>query len=87
MSTAEQLAADDVEFWPLKTVIQKVGLSRTEIYRQQSLGKFPRSRSYRNNPGRRFWLSTEVRHWQAEEVEGAPVLQPGLDPELEGLIG
>jgi predicted DNA-binding transcriptional regulator AlpA len=79
---AEQLLTEDVEFWPLSTVIQKVGLSRSEIYRRQSDGTFPSSRSYRNS-SRRFWLSSDVRRWQAEEL-GA---EPANDDDVGGLIG
>ena len=77
---AEQLISADVEFWPLDTVRQKVGLSRSEIYRQISLDQVPASRSYRNCAGRKFWLSTDVRRWQAEQL-GAPV------DDAAGLIG
>lgn len=80
--TAEQLLSEDVEFWPLDTVIQKVGLSRSEIYRRQANRSFPTSRSYRNS-SRRFWLSTEIRRWQAEQL-AAPASN---DDELVGLIG
>jgi predicted DNA-binding transcriptional regulator AlpA len=50
---------EDLEFWPLKVVVKKVGLSKTEIYRRIAEGRFPQSRSYR-----KFWLSTEIREWQ-----------------------
>jgi predicted DNA-binding transcriptional regulator AlpA len=79
--TAQQLLSEDVEFWPLDTVMQKVGLSRSEIYRRQKDKTFPSSRSYRNS-SRRFWLSSDVRRWQAEELAGAPI----NDDEF-GLIG
>jgi predicted DNA-binding transcriptional regulator AlpA len=79
--TAEQLLSEDVEFWPLDTVLRKVGLSRSEIYRRQRDGSFPASRNYRHS-SRRYWLSSDVRRWQAEELAGAPI----GDDEL-GLIG
>jgi predicted DNA-binding transcriptional regulator AlpA len=79
--TAEQLLSEDVEFWPLDTVLRKVGLSRSEIYRRQRDGSFPASRNYRNS-SRRYWLSSDVRRWQAEELAGAPI----GDDEF-GLIG
>lgn len=85
MLTAERLVADDVEFWPLGTVIQKVGLSRSEIYRQVLAGTFPGSRTYRNNPTRKFWVSTDVRHWQAEQLEAPSA--PQLDDDEAALIG
>jgi len=56
--------ADDIEFWPMKVVVQKVGLSKTEIYRRAAEGTFPKSRDYRDGGIRKFWLSTEVRAWQ-----------------------
>lgn len=68
--TAEQFATQDIEFWPISTVTQKVGLSRSEIYRRMEGGRFPKSRAYRDST-RKFWLSNEVRSWQADEV--APV--------------
>lgn len=82
--TADQLLSDDVEFWPLDTVLQKVGLSRSEIYRRQRDGSFPNSRPYRNS-SRRFWLSSDVRRWQANELTDAPPADN--DDDLGGLIG
>lgn len=76
--TAEQLFSEDVEFWPLQTVASKVGLSRSEIYRRQKEGSFPSSRPYRNS-SRRFWLSSDVRRWQLEEL--------GTPDDLSGIIG
>ena len=61
MATAIQ---EDIEFWRLPTVIAKVGLSKTEIYRRISKGSFPKARPYPGSPGKRFWVSTEVRAWQ-----------------------
>lgn len=55
---------EDLEFWPLKVVVKKVGLSKTEIYRRIAEGRFPQSRSYRDGGMRKFWLSTEIRDWQ-----------------------
>jgi len=69
-----------MEFWGLDVVVSKVGLSRSEIYRRQKLRQFPQSRAYRNST-RRFWLSTDVRQWQREELAGGPV------DDVEGLIG
>ena len=57
-----------IEFLPLKTVVQRVGLSKSEIYRQIEAGKFPRSRAYKDNARKRFWLSTEVQNWQRDQV-------------------
>lgn len=72
---------EDVEFWPLAVVQQKVGLSRSEIYRRAKERTFPAARAYRNST-RRFWLSSDVRRWQAEEL-GAVV----VDDALGELIG
>jgi predicted DNA-binding transcriptional regulator AlpA len=79
---AEQRISEDVEFWPLPRVMAAVGLSRSEIYRQMGLGQFPASRSYRNCASRKFWVSTEVRRWQAEEIGILPV-----PDDAAGLIG
>jgi len=57
-----------VEFWSLKTVVAAVGLSKTTIYREIAEGRFPPSRPYADNPGRRFWASTEVIAWQRRQV-------------------
>lgn len=57
---------DGIEFWPMKLVAKKVGLSQTEIYRRIADGRFPRSRSYADGGKRRFWLSTEVLDWQRD---------------------
>lgn len=58
------------EFWRLATVKQRVGLSKTEIYRRIERGEFPRSRAY---PGSRlvYWLSDEIAAWQ-HQVVGDP---------------
>jgi len=56
--------APDVEFWPMKVVVQKVGLSQAEVYRRVAEGRFPRSRGYADGGVRRFWVSTEVQAWQ-----------------------
>lgn len=68
---------DDIEFWPLPTVLAKTGLSRSEIYRRAKDGSFPGSRAYRDST-RRFWLSSDVRRWQASQLAGVDV---------DGLIG
>lgn len=61
----------EVEFWRLPRVIAATGLSKTEIYRRAGQGRFPAPRRY---PGttKTFWLSTEVRTWQAELLAAAP---------------
>lgn len=58
----------DEEFWRLPKVIEKVGMSRAQIYRRVADGTFPRSRSYRNSTRSVFWLASEVRDWQQQEV-------------------
>lgn len=56
------------QFLRLPDVRRLVGLSRSEIYRRVSAGKFPRPRKY---PGSTmtFWLSTEVEGWQQEQLQ------------------
>jgi predicted DNA-binding transcriptional regulator AlpA len=54
----------DLEFWPMKLVAKKVGLSQTEIYRRIAEGRFPQSLHYGNGGKRKFWLSTEIIEWQ-----------------------
>jgi prophage regulatory protein len=52
-----------MEFWRLDTVIQKTGLSKSEIYRRMGEGTFPKSRKYPNSE-KTFWLSSDVEAWQ-----------------------
>jgi predicted DNA-binding transcriptional regulator AlpA len=59
---------DDIEFWSLKTVMQKVGRSRSQIYRMIADGEFPAQRKYRNSEHSVFWLSTDVRAWMAGQL-------------------
>lgn len=58
---------DDTEFWPLKEVVRRTGLSRSEIYRRAKEGTFPASRSYRGST-RVFWVSGSVRQWMAGQL-------------------
>ena len=60
----------DAEFLRLPQVIQRVGLSRSEIYRRVSRSEFPRPRAYPNSR-KRFWLSTEIAEWQRRAVGGS----------------
>lgn len=55
------------EFLRLPQVQRATGLSKSEIYRRISRGDFPAPRKY---PGtmKTFWLSTEVRAWQARAI-------------------
>ncbi|KFG91870.1 putative transcriptional regulator [Sphingobium herbicidovorans NBRC 16415] len=61
--------ADDIEFWPLKVVVQKVGLSQAEVYRRMSEGRFPRNYDYRDGGTRKFWLASDVRAWQQQILD------------------
>lgn len=58
---------DDEEFWRLPIVERKSGLSRSEIYRRVGLGRFPQPRSYKHS-NKSFWLASEIRNWQREQV-------------------
>lgn len=57
---------DDHEFWPLKQVLKRVGLSKTEIYRRMADGRFPAGHLYGGEGSKRFWLASEIRAWQAD---------------------
>lgn len=59
--------SNSVEFWRLPTVIAKVGLSKSEIYRRISEGRFPKSRRYPDSD-KTYWLSTEVIEWQMKAL-------------------
>ena len=49
------------EFWSIKMVSQKTGLSRASIYRYVARNLFPPRR--RIGPGRIAWLASEVLAW------------------------
>ena len=55
--------ASQIEFWRLPTVIEKTGLSKSEIYRRVSDGRFPKPRRYPDSD-KTFWLSRDVVEWQ-----------------------
>jgi len=59
------VSSNEIEFWRLPRVKAATGLSKTEIYRQVMEGRFPRPKKY---PGSTmsYWLSTDVRQWQAD---------------------
>lgn len=61
------MIAADEEFLRIESVLQKSGLSRSEIYDRMKRGAFPQSRSYRDS-SRRFWLLSDIRRWQAAEL-------------------
>lgn len=59
--------ASQIEFWRLPVVIEKVGLSKSEIYRRISNGKFPKPRRYPDSE-KTFWLSGDVITWQMQAL-------------------
>jgi predicted DNA-binding transcriptional regulator AlpA len=67
-----------VLFWRIRIVRERVGLSKTEIYRRMAdtdpaLNPFPQSRRYRGSQ-RVYWRSDEVCRWQEIESAGPPPL-------------
>ncbi len=56
------------EFWSVKIVKIKTGLSRTTLYKYIKLGLFPRQRQL--GPGRVAWRASDVRDW----IESRPEL-------------
>jgi prophage regulatory protein len=60
VSTEKTLAVDD-EFWSLKAVLAKTGLSRSTLYAYVSIGMFPKQRHL--GVRRVAWLASEVRAW------------------------
>jgi predicted DNA-binding transcriptional regulator AlpA len=69
MDTQQTLsaAAPDEEFWSIKIVMTKTGLSRAAIYDYVSHQRFPRQR--RIGPNRVAWFATEVRAWMASRPQ------------------
>ena len=63
ISAPAPVAPPDEEFWSLKIVKTKTGLSRSTIYAYIATGAFPAQRRL----GRRrvAWLSSEIRAWIA----------------------
>ena len=57
------VGVSDDEFWGIKAVAARTGLSRSSIYSYVDLGLFPRQR--RLGPRRVGWLASEVRAWIA----------------------
>lgn len=62
------LSAQHVEFWRLKRVCEVTGISKSEIYRQIADGRFPQPKNYRDSPGKKFWLSTQIKDWQRQQL-------------------
>ena len=60
LSQRDQQPSDD-EFWSVKVVGMKTGLSRASIYKYVDLGLFPRQRHI--GPGRVAWRASDVRAW------------------------
>lgn len=61
-------ASHQMRFLRLPAVIDATGLSKSEIYRRISSGRFPASRGYQDAPKTRFWTSAEIERWQREQV-------------------
>ncbi len=59
-SPEKTLAVDD-EFWSLKAVLAKTGLSRSTLYTYVAIGLFPKQRHL--GVRRVAWLASEVRAW------------------------
>jgi prophage regulatory protein len=53
----------DDEFWSIRAIVARTGLSRSTIYDYIARGLFPRQR--RLGPRRVGWLASEVRAWIA----------------------
>ena len=51
----------DDEFWSIKIVKAKTGLSRASVYKYIARGLFPRQRQL--GPGRVAWRASDVRGW------------------------
>jgi prophage regulatory protein len=72
LQIAAAVALHDDEFWSLKVVKTKTGLSRSTVYAYIAAGSFPMQRRL----GRRrvAWLASEVRAW----IMSRPANQPKL---------
>lgn len=59
--------ADDERFLRCQDVLDRCGLSKTELYRRIRAETFPK---WRTLPGSKIsiWLLSEVRAWQAEQI-------------------
>lgn len=81
----------NAELWRLPRVIEVTGLSKSEIYRRVGEGQFPKARPFKDIPNKRFWVSSEVQRWQAQQVgekEWAALLSVDREPdEYDALLG
>ena len=72
------ITALESEFWSIKQVVKRVGMSRTTIWREERQGRFPRRIQLSRN--RIGWLSSEVLSWMEAKhaaVNRADVLPIG----------
>ena len=77
----------DTEFLALRRVIEITGVSKSEIYRLMSEGKFPASHGYRHSPRRRFCVSHDVQAWQQQQLDQhVPELHPVPTNEFDELL-
>jgi len=63
----------------LPAVVALTGLSKSEIYRQVSEGRFPRQHPYPGMKKATFWIDDEVREWRACAVDGREWRAPPID--------
>ena len=66
----------DNHFLRLPQVMQKIGLSRSEIYRRISLGQFPAQ--YKIGERTSAWLASEIDAWIAERLQGRASSKGGI---------
>ena len=57
----QKLKCDPTRFLRIKDVIDRVGLSRTTIWRLEATGEFPKS--VRVSEGRSAWIESEIQSW------------------------
>ncbi len=78
----------ETQFLSLARVIELVGISRSEIYRQIKAGSFPQSRAYKDLEKRRFWLSSEIKAWQQGQLgaDGLNLRTNDVADEFDGLL-
>jgi len=67
VSPESRTASIDDEFWGLKAVVAKTGLSRSMLYAYVAIGLFPRQRHL--GVRRVAWLASEVRAWIASRPQ------------------